>query len=90
VSTVAPKPDSFRAFAKAPCLLAWSVHAVNDDLRKKLAPTRRYSMVKLRQGLIYALFSRPMNARTCMLEVALMRDVNDGKEQAEELAEFKC
>ena len=69
-------------------MLAWSVHAVNDDLRKKLVPTTKYSMAELRQGLIDGLLSRPMNARTCMLEVALMRDVNDGLDHADELAEF--
>lgn len=88
VSTVAPTPEAFREFAKAPCVLAWSVHAVNDDLRKKLVPTTKYSMAELRQGLVDGLLSRPMNARTCMLEVALMRDVNDRLEHADELAEF--
>jgi 23S rRNA (adenine2503-C2)-methyltransferase len=88
VSTVAPTPDAFYEFAKAPCVLAWSVHAVNDDLRKKLVPTTKYSMAELRQGLINGLLSRPMNARTCMLEVALMRDVNDRLGHADELAEF--
>ena len=28
VSTVAPTPKSFRKFKTAPCVLAWSVHAV--------------------------------------------------------------
>ena len=88
ISTVAPTPDSFMELAKAPCVLAWSVHAVNDDLRKKLVPTTKYSMVELRQGLIDALLSRPMNTRTCMLEVALMKGVNDRLEHADELAEF--
>ncbi|KAG7347830.1 radical SAM superfamily protein [Nitzschia inconspicua] len=88
VSTVAPTPEAFKEFAKAPCVLAWSVHAVNDDLRKKLVPTTKYSMEELRQGLIDGLLSRPINARTCMLEVALMRGVNDQLEHAKELAEF--
>jgi len=88
VSTVAPTPESFMEFAKAPCVLAWSVHAVDDDLRKKLVPTTKYSMAELRQGLIDALLTRPMNARTCMLEVALMRDINDRLEHADDLAEF--
>lgn len=74
--------------AKAPCVLAWSVHAANDDLRKKLVPTTKYSMAELRQGLIDALLSRPMNTRTCMLEVALMKGVNDRLGHADDLAEF--
>lgn len=88
VSTVAPSPDSFTQFAKAPCVLAWSVHAANDKLRKKLVPTTKYPMVELRQGLIDTLLMRPMNFRTTMLEVALMAGVNDTMEAADELAEF--
>jgi 23S rRNA (adenine2503-C2)-methyltransferase len=88
VSTVAPTPDSFRQFAKAPCALAWSVHAANDKLRRKLVPTTKYSMVELRQGLIDALLDRPHNFRTTMLEIALMAGVNDSEKEADELAEF--
>ena len=88
VSSVAPTPDSFKPFAKAPCALAWSVHAANDELRKKLVPTTKYSMSELRQGFIDALLERPMNFRTGMLEVALMKGVNDGTEAADELAAF--
>jgi 23S rRNA (adenine2503-C2)-methyltransferase len=88
VSTVGPTPEAFMDFARARCVMAWSVHAVDDDLRKRLVPTTKYSMVQLRQGLIDALLERPMNARTCMLEVALMRGVNDGLDHADQLAEF--
>jgi 23S rRNA (adenine2503-C2)-methyltransferase len=88
VSTVAPTPDSFRQFAKAPCALAWSVHAANDELRRKLVPTTKHTMVELRQGLIDALLDRPHNFRTTMLEIALMAGVNDSEKEADELAEF--
>ena len=88
VSTVAPSPDSFHIFAKAPCVLAWSVHAANDQLRRQLVPTTKYSMVELRQGLIDTLLQRHPTLRTTMLEVALIDGVNDGLEQAHELAEF--
>lgn len=88
ISTVAPSPDSFRRFAKTPCTLAWSVHAANDELRKKLVPTTKYTMAELRQGFIDALLSRPPKFRTAMLEVALMAGVNDSQTEADELAEF--
>lgn len=89
VSTVGPSPDAFKMFAKAPCVIAWSVHAANDQLRRKLVPTTKYSMVELRQGLIDALLERPANyLRTVMLEVALMKGVNDSLQEADELAEF--
>lgn len=88
VSTVAPTPDAFKSFEDAPCVMAWSVHAANDELRKKLVPTTKYPMAELRQGLIDSLLKRPHNFRTTMLEVALIQDVNDGPEHADELAEF--
>jgi len=88
ISTVAPTPDSFWQFRSTPCVLAWSVHAANDNLRKQLVPTTRYPMVELRQGLIRTLLERPPNFRTTMLEVALMDHVNDSETEADELAEF--
>lgn len=88
VSTVGPTPDAFKLFSEAPCVIAWSVHAANDQLRKKLVPTTKYPMAELRQGLIDALLERPANLRTTMLEVALMKGVNDSVKEADELAEF--
>ena len=88
VSTVAPTPDAFRRLGKAPCVLAWSVHAANDDLRKQLVPTTNFSMSELRQGMMDALLDRPINFRTAMWEVALLAGVNDSLEAADELAAF--
>ncbi len=88
ISTVAPTPEAFTNFAKSPCVLAWSVHAANDDLRRKLVPTTKHSMAELRQGLIDALQQRPLNFRTTMLEVVLIKGVNDSLEDADALAEF--
>jgi len=88
VSTVAPTPEAFSQLSTARCVLAWSVHAANDDLRRKLVPTTKYSMVELRQGLIDALLQKPPSLRKCMLEVALIADVNDSLKEADELAEF--
>lgn len=89
VSTVAPTPDAFQQFAQAPRVLAWSVHAANNELRRKLVPTTQYSMEELRQGLIDTLLQRPMNnMRVVMLEVALMDGINDSEKEADELADF--
>lgn len=89
ISTVAPTPDSFAQFTKSPAVLAWSVHAVRDDLlRRQLVPTTKHTMEELRQGLIGTLCQRPEHLRTTMLEVALMEDVNDSIREAEELAQF--
>lgn len=88
VSTVGPTPDAFRQLGKAPCVLAWSVHAANDVLRKQLVPTTKYSMAELRQGMMDALLERPVNFRTSMWEVALIAGVNDSLDEADELAAF--
>jgi len=88
VSTVAPTPESFALFVDAPCVLAWSVHAARDDLRRRLVPTTRHTMVQLRQGLVCALNQRPPHLRATMLEVALMAGVNDSEQDADELADL--
>jgi 23S rRNA (adenine2503-C2)-methyltransferase len=88
VSTVAPQPSSFSLFSSAPCVLAWSVHATRDALRRQLVPTTQYPMVELRQGFIFALLQRPPNMRTVMLEVTLIDQVNSSIREADELAEF--
>lgn len=88
VSTVAPTPDAFRKFADAPCVLAWSVHAARDELRRRLVPTARHSVAELRQSLVETLCGRPANLRTTMLEVALMDGVNDSMEDADALAKL--
>mmetsp|Transcript_460 Transcript_460/g.714 ORF Transcript_460/g.714 Transcript_460/m.714 type:complete len:487 (-) Transcript_460:2755-4215(-) len=88
VSTVAPSPNAFASFKDAPCVLAWSVHAANDELRKKLVPTTKYTMHELRKGLIDTLLYKPKRLRAIMLEVALIKDINVHPEAAEELAEF--
>ena len=88
ISTVAPTPQAFSVLGQAPCVLAWSVHAANDRLRKKLVPTTRYSMAELREGLMTALLQRPQQLRTTMIEVALIAGVNDSLQEADELADF--
>eukprot|EP00984_Skeletonema_dohrnii_P026765 scaffold16160_cov76-Skeletonema_dohrnii-CCMP3373.AAC.2 len=86
VSTVAPTPEAFHEFVDSRCALAWSVHAVRDELRKLLVPTTKYTMVQLRQGLIETLKKRSL--RTTMIEVALIDGVNDSIREADELADF--
>ena len=85
---MAPSPEAFKVFQDSPCILAWSVHAANDELRKKLVPTTKYTMDELRQGLIDTLNARPRRLRATMLEIALIDGVNDTDEAANELAEF--
>jgi 23S rRNA (adenine2503-C2)-methyltransferase len=74
-------------FVNASCVLAWSVHAATDTLRKQLVPTTRYTINELRQGLIDTLLLRPPNfLRTVMIEVALIDQINDSIQNAEDMA----
>ena len=88
ISTVAPNPEAFATLGKAPAALAWSVHASQDALRKKLVPTTKYTMEDLRLAFVEALKARSKKLRTTMLEIALIDGVNDGMEEADHLAEF--
>lgn len=88
ISTVAPDPSAFLTLGKAPAALAWSVHAVDDTLRRTVVPTTKHTMEELRSGLVQALSSRSNKLRRTMLEVALIEDVNDSDKDARLLAEF--
>jgi 23S rRNA (adenine2503-C2)-methyltransferase len=77
--------------ATAPCVLAWSVHAARDEIRQRLVPTmksRGYTIAELRNGLIRALLQKPMPLRTTMLQVTLLKNINDSIECANEMADL--
>ncbi len=91
ISTVGISPDSFSDLVQnTNATLAWSVHASEDELRRHLVPTTKYTMTELRDGLVKALIhhqsSRSM--RRVLLEVTLIQNVNDRILDAEHLANF--
>ena len=88
ISTVAPDPSAFITLGQAPAVLAWSVHAVDDKLRRSVVPTTKNKMEELRMGLVQALSSRSNKLRRTMLEVALIENVNDSDDDAQRLAVF--
>lgn len=88
ISTVAPTPEAFAQLGPAPAVLAWSVHASRDEIRKQLVPTTKYSMVELRDGLLSVLQSRSKRRRNVLLELALLNEINDTFEEAQHLIEF--
>jgi 23S rRNA (adenine2503-C2)-methyltransferase len=85
VSTVAPSPDVF-ARLSSHCAIAWSVHAAQDNVRRQLVPTTRYSINELRDGLVTALQQRKV--RAVMLEYVLLANENDSEDAADALAEL--
>ncbi|KAJ1462519.1 hypothetical protein M885DRAFT_505429 [Pelagophyceae sp. CCMP2097] len=89
MSTVGPSPEAFADLAKAPGMLAWSVHSADDVLRKQLVPTHGpYTVIQLRNGLVRALSGRASRGRTCMIAATLIAGINDSDEDAEKLARF--
>ena len=88
ISTVAPDPSAFARLGAAPAVLAWSVHASDDTLRREMVPTTKHSMEELREGLILTLQQRSRRMRAIMLEVTLLDQVNDSAEAAHHLADF--
>jgi 23S rRNA (adenine2503-C2)-methyltransferase len=88
ISTVAPSPEVFAALGEAPAVLAWSVHASRDEVRRELVPTTRHSMVELRQGLLEVLQKRSKRLRATMLEITLLAGINDSVQDAQHLADF--
>jgi len=66
--------------------LALSLHAATDEKRRKLMPVaKRYSIRKLADACTYY-FDR--TGRRMTLEYALIKDVNDTKQDAEDLAQL--
>ena len=88
ISTVGPNPEAFSELARADAVLAWSVHAVRDDLRKRLVPTTRHTMKELGDGVVRALAGRSKKLRQLMMEVTLLDGVNDGVQEAEDMAAY--
>ena len=64
--------------------LAISLHAPNDELRKKIMPiAQKYSIAEILEAVSnYIKFTN----RKVMFEYIMIKDVNDSEEQAEELA----
>ena len=85
VSTVGGSAQKLRRLGKLPAQIAWSVHAVEEKLRKRLVPTTHTSMESMRD-----VFSEILEERneTIFVEVTLMDGVNDSDACALELAEF--
>lgn len=80
--------DAIKCFADAETEigLAISLHALNDALRSQLMPVnRRYPIKELLAACDYY---TSKTHRRISYEYALLKDVNDGRQQAEELAQL--
>lgn len=81
LSTVGTTPEAILATRDLPVRFAWSLHAVDDALRRRLVPTARHTTAELRQAFLE-------RGSSLFVEMTLMEDVNDQLGQADELARF--
>ena len=88
VSSVGPSPASIRACKDMPALLAWSVHAADEETRRKLVPTTAHSMVELRDAYLDVLESRSKQRSSFMVAVTLIDGVNDSRQHARALSDL--
>ncbi len=85
VSTVGTSPRAIRAAQDLPGHLAWSVHAVDDGLRRELVPTTRHEMSSLRDAFVEVAAARGQHL---FLELTLIEGKNDDEACALALADF--
>ncbi len=87
VSTVGlPKAiDKLSEQLDLPITLALSLHAPNDELRRKLIPWAEYTTIKELLAACQRWFDK--TGREITLEYTLLRNVNDRPEHAEQLAQ---
>ena len=85
VSTCGIVPKIYEFADRNPQItLAISLHAPNDEMRRELMPiARKYSLHELMKAARYYVTA---TGRRITFEYSLVKGVNDGREQAEELA----
>jgi len=81
LSTVGTTPDAVLETRDLPVQLAWSLHAVDDTLRRRLVPTARHTSAELRRAFIE-------RGSSLFVEMTLMEGVNDELRHADALADF--
>ena len=85
LSTVGTTPEAILSTRDLKVQLAWSLHAVDDGLRRRLIPTMRHSTTDLREAFLERLKS---GSSSLFVEMTLMEGLNDAPHHADELAEF--
>lgn len=81
LSTVGTTPDAILSTRDLAVQMAWSLHAVDDTLRRELIPTARHSTVALRDAFIE-------RGSSLFVEVTLMEGINDELHHATAMADF--
>jgi 23S rRNA (adenine2503-C2)-methyltransferase len=85
LSTVGTTPEAILSARDLPVQLAWSLHAVEEELRRRLVPKVRHSPTLLRQAFLESLAD---SGSSLFVEMTLIEGLNDGPRHAEALADF--
>ena len=85
VSTVAPSVAHIERMAPLQCALAWSLHAADDAIRRRLVPTQTDDVEQLRDAFVRLLAHRGPGHHL-FVEVTLLKGINDSVEDATKLA----
>jgi len=85
LSTVGSSPASIRRMKELPIRVAWSIHAVDDDLRKQLVPTSKHGMEELRDAFLEVMIAQ---RDSLFVEMTLIDGLNDSPSHAHALADF--
>ena len=81
VSTVAPSVSHIQRLATLECALAWSLHAADDSIRRRLVPTQTDHVEHLRDAFVKALAQRGPGHHL-FVEVTLLKGINDSNDDA--------
>ena len=81
VSTVAPSVSHVQRLATLECALAWSLHAADDSIRRRLVPTQTDHVEHLRDAFVKALALRGPGHHL-FVEVTLLKGINDSNDDA--------
>jgi 23S rRNA (adenine2503-C2)-methyltransferase len=84
-STVGPSPEAIWAARDLPGCLAWSLHAVDEKLRRRLVPSARFAPAVLRDAFLRVVRHR---GDLLFVEMVLVAGENDGLEHARALVDF--
>jgi 23S rRNA (adenine2503-C2)-methyltransferase len=87
LSTSGVVPEIVRAGAEIGAMLAISLHATTDEIRSKLVPlNRKYPIAQLLEACRN--YPGLSNARRITFEYVMLKDINDGVEDAERLVKL--
>jgi 23S rRNA (adenine2503-C2)-methyltransferase len=81
VSTVAPSVSHVQRLATLECALAWSLHAADDSIRRRLVPTQTDHVEHLRDAFVKVLAQRGPGHHL-FVEVTLLKGINDSNDDA--------